>query len=668
MAITGNNGFAMQHRTETGGGSGNSSTGTGDELGSYVRLTRSGDTLTGEYSRDGINWTVQATRTISMADEVQIGLAYTNRSTGTAHVATFRDLTVTGATQRPFASSLAAPSGLAIAAGVQGALTASWNPVVGAVGYSVATSLDNFSWSEVTQTDAATLDHTVNGLDGDRRHFTRVAALDANGDWSTWSDVVFADTRPGAITNLEVKTFSSTELVLDWREANGEIGYRIERSTDGINWVNAGEVGAQVPSFTDSGLDPETTYQYRVITLDDFGDAATSTSATKETSFSQLTDLQATETASQETTLSWTDNNANETGYLVERKHEVGSWETIGTTNADAEQFVDSNLPWYGRFEYRVSPQHPSILPSTSSVEHWTYGASTLFRFDDSGDTLIDDGTTISSQLIDGTNTARVAGKTGNGLQFNGTDSGVNLGQTASIHGTIDFTIGAWIKTSGTSDAFIVGQRDGQWQGWQTYYRFRMLADGRLRFQINNRHEGGNQFNLLTSATVNDGQWHYVVAQREGDAGRIYIDGVEAASGSGSVKWLNGDIATAIGYNLRDNNNYFDGVIDDLRIIDQAITPAQMSAIMNNQGPTVAEVEVNGGEAQRSGVQTVRVNFDQTVNIDLDAGDAFRFVNADTAEIVEDVPTISEVNGKTVVDFTFLPGVSVNAAGGLMVT
>lgn len=81
--------------------------------------------------------------------------------------------------------------------------------------------------------------------------------------------------------------------------------------------------------------------------------------------------------------------------------------------------------------------------------------------------------------------------------------------------------------------------------------------------------------------------------------------------------------------------------------------------------PLVESIVVNGGDTQRSTIETVQVTFDREVNLDLSTGDVFEFVNDTTGQTAIDVPVVNQVGGKTVVDFTFAPGPTVNAGGGL---
>ena len=65
---------------------------------------------------------------------------------------------------------------------------------------------------------------------------------------------------------------------------DGELGYRIERSADGLTgWVGIGTTGQDVTAFTDSGLTPATTYSYRVIGVGADGETPPSSISTVTT-------------------------------------------------------------------------------------------------------------------------------------------------------------------------------------------------------------------------------------------------------------------------------------------------------------------------------------------------------------------------------------------------
>ncbi|MFO8008656.1 MAG: PA14 domain-containing protein, partial [Candidatus Brocadiia bacterium] len=94
MALTPGNGAAFQYRTTTDGSSSHAG-GSAVTPPYWVRLVRSGDTLTGYESSDGSSWTEVGSATISMATDVYIGLPVTSHSDGVLCTAEIDNVTVT---------------------------------------------------------------------------------------------------------------------------------------------------------------------------------------------------------------------------------------------------------------------------------------------------------------------------------------------------------------------------------------------------------------------------------------------------------------------------------------------------------------------------------------------------------------------------------------------
>jgi hypothetical protein len=94
MAVTPGNGLAFQYRTATAGNSTNVGGGTGTAP-YWVRLVRSGTTITAYKSTDGSSWASVGSVSISMTASVQIGLAVTSHLDGTLNSSTFSNVTAT---------------------------------------------------------------------------------------------------------------------------------------------------------------------------------------------------------------------------------------------------------------------------------------------------------------------------------------------------------------------------------------------------------------------------------------------------------------------------------------------------------------------------------------------------------------------------------------------
>jgi regulation of enolase protein 1 (concanavalin A-like superfamily) len=95
VAVTPSNGVSFQRRNVTGEGSASTTQG-GIQAPHWVRLTRSGNNFTAEYSADGSTWEAIGTENIAMAANVYVGLALTSHNAGAACTATFSDVTTTG--------------------------------------------------------------------------------------------------------------------------------------------------------------------------------------------------------------------------------------------------------------------------------------------------------------------------------------------------------------------------------------------------------------------------------------------------------------------------------------------------------------------------------------------------------------------------------------------
>jgi fibro-slime domain-containing protein len=89
---TAGNGASIQYRSTSGGGTTFINTGS-ITAPYYVRLTRTGNLFTAQYSAGGSSWTTISTYTLAMTDPVNFGLAVTSHISGTLCTAVFTDLT-----------------------------------------------------------------------------------------------------------------------------------------------------------------------------------------------------------------------------------------------------------------------------------------------------------------------------------------------------------------------------------------------------------------------------------------------------------------------------------------------------------------------------------------------------------------------------------------------
>jgi hypothetical protein len=86
---------------------------------------------------------------------------------------------------------------------------------------------------------------------------------------------------------LSAAASSWNAVALTWTDNSGsETGFEIQRSTDNITFASAGTTSANATSATVSGLDPSTTYYFRVrayqdTVTSDFSNTASATTNAK---------------------------------------------------------------------------------------------------------------------------------------------------------------------------------------------------------------------------------------------------------------------------------------------------------------------------------------------------------------------------------------------------
>ncbi len=167
-------------------------------------------------------------------------------------------------------------------------------------------------------------------------------------------------TVPAAPSGLTATAASSTQVNLSWTDnSNNETGFKIERKTgSGGTYAQITTVGANVTSYSNTGLSASTTYYYRVRANNSVGDSAYSNEAYATTLVAipaAPSNLAASAVSSSQINLTWTDNSTNETGFKIERKTgSGGTYAQITTVGANVTNYSNTGLSASTTYYYRV--------------------------------------------------------------------------------------------------------------------------------------------------------------------------------------------------------------------------------------------------------------------------------------------------------------------------
>jgi fibronectin type 3 domain-containing protein len=182
--------------------------------------------------------------------------------------------------------------------------------------------------------------------------------------------------RPAAPGGPAVETVSTTSLKVVWADnSSTEQGFRIQRSTDGVNFAQVASVGAGVTSYNDSALTGARPYYYRVVAYNAVGtsdlsqvgrgNTASTTSPSLPAAPSGLT---VTAASASQVQLAWTDNANNETGFQVERSTDGVNFTLVTTVAAGVTSFSNTGLSGGTRYYYRVRAVNSTGASAYSNV------------------------------------------------------------------------------------------------------------------------------------------------------------------------------------------------------------------------------------------------------------------------------------------------------------
>ncbi len=183
------------------------------------------------------------------------------------------------------------------------------------------------------------------------RYFYQITALDGSSHQSVPSAISYATNSPNAPFNLTVSSISTNTLVLNWRDVSGDTGYRIERSTDGVNFSTLATVPANYPSYTDNSATVGTQYWYRLVAQSPTGESAYSNVYSQWTRPAAVSPAFTT-VASNQIALSWT-GVSGAANYMVERSTDGSTYTSLATSSATS--YTDNTVAPLGTYYYRVT-------------------------------------------------------------------------------------------------------------------------------------------------------------------------------------------------------------------------------------------------------------------------------------------------------------------------
>jgi len=153
---------------------------------------------------------------------------------------------------------------------------------------------------------------------------------------------------------------------------------------------------------------------------------------------------------------------------------------------------------------------------------------------------------------------------------FNGASSQVTAANN-SVLNSANTTIFMWVRAKAlpvSGESFLLSNG-----GWQNRLKISLPSHGKVVFTTNST-SGISDMDAGTA--IEPGKWYQLTFVHDGTNDKIFINGILANS-----KAVSGDLNPAntplsIGYNVIDGGNWFDGDIDDVAILNTALSDADI--------------------------------------------------------------------------------------------
>jgi hypothetical protein len=174
------------------------------------------------------------------------------------------------------------------------------------------------------------------------------------------------------------------------------------------------------------------------------------------------------------------------------------------------------------------------------------------------------------------------AGQTGQAVSLDGTGDYITIDNWQGILGSNPFTISLWVNSAAQDDRTMVCW-GGATNGTRVDFR---LYQGRLRVE----HGNGN---LQGNTVLADGQWHHTALVVTPGATLVYpevalyVDGLNDTQTTVDPDPFGtaADVPVTLGQRRTNNDRDFQGLLDEVRIFDVALSPEEVAGLAGRTAP-----------------------------------------------------------------------------------
>ena len=442
---------------------------------------------------------------------------------------------------------------------------------------------------------------------------------------------------------------------ISWTASTDDQGvvtnYRVFRDT-----VELGT--SATTNYTDNTVQAEQSYLYTVSAIDDSGNESSQSTTLSVTTPMVVTsditpptvptDLTLSSATASSVNINWIA--STDTQGTVVLYHIMRDSSEIGTSAVAS--YIDNTVARETNYIYTTTAEdnagNESDVSTGLSVDTPAVPTTTDpqlitgYPFEEgSGSSVIDLSGNGNDGTLSGGAVRNLSGETGEAIEFNGIDSAINLGAIDITTPTM--SIALWFKPDdfGTSDARLISKANGTSNSAHYWMISTIIQAGQKKLRFRLKTENGGTSTLIGNTALILGVWTHVTATYDGFNMKLFQNSIEVGSlAKTGVISTSSSVDAWIGANPS-STNFFDGLIDNVRIYGETLNESTIQEIFHGNLPIDGDNQppVVSGDEYTFAENTV-LNIDATSGIltndfdpDFDEIQAFLFADVSNGSL-----------------------------------
>lgn len=217
---------------------------------------------------------------------------------------------------------------------------------------------------------------------------------------------------------------------------------------------------------------------------------------------------------------------------------------------------------------YRLDSGYVAQLQNSLELTIQPGGMLLYYPLDES------DGSFVRDSSINTNNGNTVAtptwtsGRVGGGISLNGSSQYVT---GADVDSSTNITLSAWVNPNSSQTSSIISKHSSSSdnQGHLS------LTSNTPSFTITT---GGTQRTATAGSAISSSSWSHIVGTYDGNDVRLYVNGVQAGTSAGTGAIATNALSWTIGRDANASSNYFNGVIDEVKVLNRALSVNEVDA------------------------------------------------------------------------------------------